>query len=136
MSQETYFYSILHEHCSCRQKNGDLRNIGKLYRTYSKLIAEDYKSTAILSTMDDGDGESGLNRICCRSRFLSIPIVPMIDKSRDRIYDDRKADVIRKDTVKIEPGYQPYDFPAIDGTNALKVVPPTVKIEGELPGGF
>ena len=136
MNQDTYFYSVIHEYCSCRQKNGDLRNIGNLYRGFIKRINNGERPTDILSSMDDGDGESGLNRICCRSRFLSIPLVPMIDRSRDRIFDDRKGDIITKDTPKLEPGYQPYDFPAVDGTKALKVVPPTVKIEGSLPGGF
>jgi len=136
MDQDTYFYSILHERCSCRQKNGDLRNLGNLYRVFTKRINDGDKSTDVLSSIDDGDGERGLNRICCRSRFLSIPLVPMIDRSRDRIYDDRKGDVIKKDTPKLEPGFQPYDFPAVDGTKAMKVVPPTVKIEGALPGGF
>ena len=136
MDQETYFYSILHERCSCRQKNGDLRNIGQLYRNFTKEINNGNKSTDVLSSLADGDGETGLNRICCRSRFLSIPLVPMIDRSRDRIYDDRKGDVLRKDTPKLEPGYQPYDFPAIDGAKAMKVVPPSVKIEGALPSGF
>lgn len=136
MDQETYFYSILHERCSCRQKNGDLRNLGNLYRIYTKRISDGDKPTDVLSSMDDGDGETGLNRICCRSRFLSIPIVPMIDRSRDRIYDDRRDDIIRKDTPKLEPGFQPYDFPVIDGIKAMKVKPPSVKIEGALPGGF
>jgi hypothetical protein len=60
----------------------------------------------------------------------------MIDRSKERIYDDRKGDIIRKDLNKIEPGYQPYDFPAIDGTKSMKVIPPSVKVEGILPGGF
>ena len=136
MDQETYFYSILHERCSCRQKDGNLRNIGKLYRNYFQRLSDNEKPVDILSTINDGDGEIGLNRICCRSRFLSIPIVPMIDRSRQRIYDDRKNDIETKDTPKIEPGYEPYDFPAVDGTRAAKVIPPTVKIEGALPGGF
>lgn len=133
---EIYFYSILHERCSCRQKNGDLRNIGKLYRNYYKRINSGEKSVDVLSTMSDEDGEIGLPRICCRSRFLSIPIVPMIDRSKDRIYDDRKGQVIRKNTPKLEPGYQPFEFPSTDGTKLQKVIPPTVNIEGELPGGF
>ena len=136
MDQETYFYSVLHENCSCRQKNGDLRNIGCLYRSFVKRLSGDEPSALVLRDIDDGDGESGLNRLCCRSRFMSIPIVPMIDRSRDRIYDDRKGDVIRKDLNKIEPGHQPYDFPAIDGTKAMKVIPPSVNVEGVLPSGF
>lgn len=134
--KETYFYSILPEYCSCRQKNNELREIGKLYRVFTKNINSGYRPTDILSTIDDGDGQVGLNRLCCRTRFLSIPIVPMIDKSKDRIYDDRKLEIIRQDTKKLEPGYQPYDFPAIDGTKIAKVIPPSVKIEGSLPSGF
>jgi len=136
MDQQTFFYSILHDNCSCRQKNGELRNIGNLYRVFIKGIANGEKPVDILSSIDDGDGEIGLNRICCRSRFLSIPIVPMIDRSQERVYDDRKGDVVIKNTPKLEPGYQPYDFPVTDGTKALKVIPPTVSVEGSLPGGF
>lgn len=136
MADQIYFYSIIHERCSCRQKNGDLRNIGALYRNYIKRINNGERSVDVLSTIDDGDGEIGVNRMCCRSRFLSVPIVPMIDRSCNRIYDDRKTDIIRKDTPKLEPGYQPYDFPAVDGTKAMKVIPPTVNIKGALPGGF
>ena len=74
--------------------------------------------------------------MCCRSRFMSIPIVPMIDSSQARIYDDRTDDVISTSTPKIEPGYQPLDFPILDGTRALKIKPPKVDIKGKLPGGF
>ena len=133
---ETFFYSIIHDRCSCRQKNGDLRNIGKLYRAYYTRITKNEKPVDILRDLDDGDGEYGLSRMCCRSRFFSIPMVPMIDRSQDRIYDDRKAEVIRSSTPKIEPGYQPLDFPMLDGTKALKVIPPKVNVKGQLPGGF
>ena len=133
---ETYFYSIIHEKCSCRARNGDLRDIGKLYRNFYKKVTDGDNPIHVLSTMEDGDKGKGLFRMCCRSRFLAIPIVPMIDRSKDRIYDDRKSDIIRKNTPKLEPGYQPLDFPALDGSRALKVIPPSVKIEGSLPGGF
>lgn len=133
---ETFFYSIIHHKCSCRQKNGDLRNIGKLYRAYCTRITKGEKPIDILRDIDDGDGENGLSRMCCRSRFFSIPAVPMIDRSQDRIYDDRKSEVITSNTPKIEPGYQPLDFPMLDGTRAMKVVPPKVNIKGQLPGGF
>ena len=133
---ETYFYSIIHDKCSCRQSNGDLRDIGKLYRDFYKRVHDGENGVDVLSSMNDGDNGKGLFRMCCRSRFLSIPIVPMIDKSKDRIYDDRKSDIIRKNTNKLEPGYQPLDFPVLSGARALKVVPPTVNIEGALPGGF
>ena len=133
---EIFFYSVLHDKCSCRQKNGELRNIGKIYRDYCKQISQKKKPIEILNTMDDGDGEVGLKRMCCRSRFLSIPIVPMIDRSKRRIYDDRKVDVVEFSTPKLEPGYQPLEFPMLDGAKALKVIPPKVNIQGALPEGF
>ena len=133
---ETYFYSIIHEKCSCRQKNGDLRNIGKLYRNYYTRLTTGERPVDILNDIDDGDGERGLPRMCCRSRFMSIPIVPMIDRSQERIYDDRKAEIITSNTPKIEPGYDSLEFPILDGTKALKVIPPKVNVKGKLPGGF
>ena len=136
MSEEVFFYSVIHPTCSCRQKNGDLRNIGRLYREYYRRITAGERPVDVLKVLNDEDGETGLPRMCCRSRFLSIPNVPMIDRSKERIYDDRKDEVITKDTPKITPGYQPLEFPAIDGSKALRVVPPTIKIEGSLPGGF
>ena len=133
---EIFFYSILHDKCSCRQKNGELRNIGKLYRTFYTRLNKGESSVDILNSIDDGDGEIGLKRMCCRSRFMSIPIVPMIDSSQARIYDDRTDDVVTISTPKLEPGYQPLDFPILDGTRALKIKPPKVDIKGKLPGGF
>jgi DNA-directed RNA polymerase subunit N (RpoN/RPB10) len=133
---ETFFYSVIHDTCSCRQLNGDLKNIGKLYRIFYKRVNDGDRAVDVLSSMYDGDNKKGLFRMCCRARFLSIPIVPMIDRSKDRIYDDRKSDIIRKNTEKIQAGYQPLEFPILDGTRSLKVVPPTVKIEGTLPGDF
>jgi DNA-directed RNA polymerase subunit N (RpoN/RPB10) len=133
---ETYFYSIIHPKCSCRQKNGDLRNIGRLYRTYYTRLSSGESSVEILNNIDDEDGEYGLPRMCCRSRFMSIPVVPMIDRSQDRIYDDRKAEIVTSNTPKIEPGYDPLEFPILDGTKALKVIPPKVNVKGKLPGGF
>ena len=130
---ETFFYSIMHGECSCRSHSGDLKNIGRFYRNFYKKISDGESPMSILSSIDSG---KGLSRMCCRSRFLSMPIVPMIDRSKDRIYDDRKSDIIRKNTERMEPGFQPYEFPILDGSRALKVVPPSVKIEGELPGGF
>ena len=136
MSEEVFFYSVIHPRCSCRQKNGDLRNIGKLYREYYRRITTGESPADVLRGMNDGDGEDGLPRMCCRSRFMSIPTIPMIDRSKERIYDDRKDEIVTKDTEKIYPGYQPLEFPAIDGAKSLEVVPPTIKIEGALPGGF
>jgi DNA-directed RNA polymerase subunit N (RpoN/RPB10) len=134
---ETFFYSILHDKCSCRQKNGDLRDIGKLYKEYYKQITREEKAPIkVLNELDDGDGEIGLLRMCCRSRFLSIPIVPMIDRSKRRIYDDRKTDIVEFSTPDLEPGHQPLEFPMLDGAKALKIIPPKVKIQGELPEGF
>lgn len=133
---EVFFYSILHSYCSCRGKDGNLRNIGKLYKTYYNRLQNGERGVDILNNIDDGEGEKGLLRMCCRSRFLSIPVIPMIDTSNNLVYDDRRTDIITEGLEKITPGYQPKEFPILSGKKALKVIPPKVKIEGELPSGF
>ena len=135
MADEIYFYSILHNYCTCRGKDGNLRNIGKLYRTYYNELQEGRSGIDILNDIDDGEGGRGLLKMCCRSRFLSIPIIPMIDTSKAVIYDDRRKETIT-DLEKISPGYMPKEFPPLSGNKALKIIPPKVKIEGELPKGF
>ena len=132
---ETFFYSVIHPVCSCRQKNGELRNIGKYYKQYYQRISKGERSVDVLNSMIDDDG-IGFNRMCCRSRFMSIPIVPMIDRSKERIYDDRRPEVVTQDTAKIEPGYEPPEFPPLDSRKTLRVVPPTVNVSGALPKGF
>ena len=112
MEDSTFFYSVIHPRCSCRQEDGELHDIGRLYRRYTKLLEEGKTSIDALKII-------GIKRMCCRSRFLSIPIVPMIDRSKDRVYDNMvRGNVVRKDTEPIQASFR-LGLPS----NAAKVLP-------------
>lgn len=138
---DVFFYSVIHPICSCRQENGDLKNIGRFYKEYCKRLTNGSSSIDILNEMK-------LYSTCCRPRFMSIPTIPMIDRSKERIYDDRNNKKLIEDTIPLQPG-RPMDFPVLEGidtatpiqantvnTRTLEVIPPEVKIEGELPSRF
>ena len=103
MSEQTHFYSVIHPTCSCRGLDGKPRRIGVLYRQYYKDLQLGKNPIDILNVLEDEDGQR-ITRMCCRSRFLSIPVVPMIDRSRNRILNDSDPKNIRKrDTIFPEP---------------------------------
>lgn len=82
---EVFFYSVIHPKCSCRALDGTPRRIGVLYREYWNLLKQNEDSIiTVLNNLKDEDGNS-ITRMCCRSRFLSIPVVPMIDRSQNRM---------------------------------------------------
>ena len=131
---ETFFYSIIHPICSCRQPDGDLNNIGMYYKDYCIFIKNNRNS---VNNPVEFLNDKGIKRMCCRSRFLSIPIVPMIDRSKNRIVDERKREnIISKSTDNLEPGFCPLSFPSMDGKKAIRIIPPSINIEGELPSDF
>ena len=136
MSGETYFYSVMNTYCSCRGQDGNLRNLGKLYKTYYKQLKTGRNSIEILNNIDDGEGNIGIYRMCCRIRFLSIPIVQMIDTSKQRIYDDTKPQISEVGLEKILPGINPPELPPLSNKKALRIIPPKIKAEGSLPKGF
>ena len=103
MSEQTHFYSVIHPTCSCRGLDGKPRRIGALYREYYKRIQLGEAPIVILNTMKDEEDQP-ITRMCCRSRFLSIPVVPMIDRSRNRMLNDSNPKDIKKyDTKFPEP---------------------------------
>ena len=95
MEDPVYFYSVIHHRCSCRQENGELTNLGKHFKTYVTSLEQGSKGVDVLNGL-------GIRRMCCRSRFLSIPLLPMIDRSKDRVYDEIKRNVTRINTVEIK----------------------------------
>lgn len=133
---ETFFYSILSDRCSCRDEDGNLRKIGSMYKQYYTSIQNDDPISVLK--------EMGITRMCCRARFLSIPLVPMIERSKDRVTD--LVTNTRRDTAPIFPTKK-NDFPiihdkkvrkpsAININSKYKVVPPSVDVKGLLPDGF
>ena len=137
-SQETFFYSVLSDTCSCRDEYGELSKIGHKYKIYYSAIASGDDPIDVLKRLK-------IQRMCCRSRFLSIPIVPMIERSKDRIMDLVTNN--NQDTKPIYPTRK-NEFPIIhdkkvrkpnNGINIVskfKVVPPSVDAKGSLPEGF
>ena len=137
-TQETFFYSVLSDTCSCRDEYGELSKIGHHYKIYCSAITSGDKPIDVLKRLK-------IQRMCCRSRFLSIPIVPMIERSKDRVID-----LVTNNNRDTEPIYptRKNDFPIIhdkkvrkpsSGINIVskyKVVPPTVDARGSLPDGF
>ena len=100
MSEQTHFYSVIHPTCSCRGLDGKPRRIGALYRQYYKDLQLGKNPIDILNNgLIDEDGEK-ITRMCCRSRFLSIPVVPMIDRSRNRMLNDSNPKDIKKHDTK------------------------------------
>lgn len=126
MADSVSFYSIIHPRCSCRQENGELHNIGKKYREYIKRI-EAYEKEGVQNASVRVLNDMGIRRMCCRSRFMSIPIVPMIDRSKDRVYDDRGDAMIRESTVEIKAKHR-LGLP----TGSISVIPQKVSAEPEL----
>lgn len=135
---ETFFYSVLSDTCSCRDELGDLRKIGHLYKYYYAGITQGEDPIIMLNTMK-------MSRMCCRARFLSIPIVPMIDRSKNRVIDHFSN--VNQDTTPIYPKRE-LDFPVVHDKqfrppsrkinidSKFKVVPPDVDVKGSLPDGF
>ena len=134
---ETFFYSVLSDTCSCRNKYGNLNPIGHIYKTYYSSITNGESPIDVLRTLE-------IQRMCCRARFLSIPIVPMIERSKDRVID-----LISNNNIDSKPIYpdRKNDFPMIQDKQVrqpssvnikskYKVIPPSVDVKGSLPDGF
>ena len=137
--EETFFYSILSDTCSCRDEYGELRKIGNLYKAYYSSIVKDKEPP--IDTLN----RMNITRMCCRSRFLSMPIVPMIERSKDRIVDTMTN--TSQDTAPIYPTRK-NNFPVVHDkqvrkpsnnvniTSKYKVIPPSVDVRGSLPDNF
>ena len=106
MSEETIkFYTIPHQLCSCTDEYNNLTNIGKYYRRFFTEVKSGKKSSDVLNEMK-------LTKMCCRTRFLSMSYVPMIDRSYNRYYDDRR-ELNTKDTRKLEFKDKIPEFPLL-----------------------
>ena len=137
-ASETFFYSILSDTCSCRDEHGELKKLGNMYKMYYSALKSGESGVNTLNDMN-------IRRMCCRSRFLSMPIVPMIERSKDRVVNLMTN--TKEDTEPIYPTRK-NDFPIIHdkqvrkpttGVNIVskyKVIPPRVDAAGSLPDDF
>ena len=99
-------YNTPHLVCRCRDKYNKLTPIARIYKTYYDKLVEGKTSIEALVEM-------GITKMCCRERFLCIPIEHMINRSKDRHYEDNDRELITKDTRILEPLIQPPNFPSL-----------------------
>jgi len=105
-SKDLKFYNTPNEVCSCRDENGDFMPISRRFREYYERIKEGEKPVDILKTFKD-------IKICCRAKFLSVPLQPMIDRSSRRFSDETQRNSIKEDTRRLGFKIDPPDFPLL-----------------------
>lgn len=103
---EIKFYNLPYHICSCRDEKNEPTKIARRYKEFYELFMKNNDATKTLNMMN-------IKRMCCRKRLLLIPILPMIDRNKDRYFDDTKADITREDTRILEPKIAPPDFPLL-----------------------
>ena len=116
MSDEKFinFYNYPMEICSCRDENGDPTPISRRLRTFYEKLKDvkhndPKKGEKLVKVMD----EMGLQRMCCRVKFANLPLIPMITRSKNRVYNDVNKFVITEDTRELGFGVPPPDFPIL-----------------------
>ena len=99
-------YNTPHTYCRCRDSDNKLTPIARIYKTYYDKLKEGKKGVEALNEMK-------LMKMCCRQRFLSIPLEHMIDRSKNRYYNDDDRNLVTMNTRELSPGVLPPDFPAL-----------------------
>ena len=106
------FYNCPQEMCACLDENGDHTLVSRRFREFydktkpKKFGGKGEKTVDVLREMK-------VERSCCRSLFMSLPLIPMIDRSKNRLYDDTHKSVISENTRELGFGYPPPDFPIL-----------------------
>jgi DNA-directed RNA polymerase subunit N (RpoN/RPB10) len=100
------FYNCPPVICSCIDENEDPTQISRHFRYFYEEVEKGKKSVDVLSRM-------GIKRMCCRAKFLSLPLIPMIDRSKRRFYNDVQKHVISEDTRELGFKVPPPEFPIL-----------------------
>ncbi len=102
------YYSIVNDHCSCRggifnregkmeiTDGNEFTPIGCIYRQFYDQVKSGVRGVDACTNM-------GIMRSCCRIRLLSIPTIPMIDRSKNRVYINIDDKPYSENTPTIEP---------------------------------
>lgn len=98
------FYSLPAEQCSCRDENNNISRISRDFKRYYKELKKGRNGSDILT-------EFGYMRTCCRIKFLSMPLEPMIDRSSERVIDNTVNPKMTEDTRDLLPLVEPPSFP-------------------------
>ena len=106
------FYNCPQEKCACLDQNGDHILISRRFRYFydqvrpKKFGGSGRKSVDVLREMK-------VERSCCRVLFLEHARIPMIDRSKNRLYDDTHKIIISEDTRELGFGQPAPDFPVL-----------------------
>ena len=73
------YYNFLLPHCTCLNEEGNPTPISPRAQEYFELI----RKHSFIDTMK----KMNISRMCCRSKFASPVVMPMIDRHRDRFVD-------------------------------------------------
>ena len=103
--QYELLYSAPHHLCSCRNKYNQLNLITRQYKKFYEGLKEK-EGYLVLNDM-------GITRMCCRSRFLSIPVEHMIDRSAERYFNHEKINIVSWGTRELKTGVEPPNFPLL-----------------------
>jgi DNA-directed RNA polymerase subunit N (RpoN/RPB10) len=106
MAKDIKFYSLPFFICSCQNDLGEPTLIAARYKEFYDRYKQGDNSIEILKDMN-------IARMCCRQRFLSIPTIPMINRSKDRFFDYTQRSAITKNTRDLKPKREPPEFPLL-----------------------
>lgn len=108
------FYNCPMEICSCRDENGDPTKISRRFREfYEQLSDVKYDDPEKGKKLVEVMNKMGIKRICCRVKYFNFPLIPMIDRSKNRFHDDVQKFVISEDTRELGFGVSAPDFPIL-----------------------
>jgi len=100
------FYNCPQEICSCRDENGDPTYISRYFKEFYNECKKGKNGAKVLNEM-------GIKRMCCRAKFLSLPLIPMVDRSKRRIFNDVQKHTIIEGTRDLGFEVPPPDFPIL-----------------------
>lgn len=106
MEKAIKYYSVPNNICSCRDENGDFTKISKNFTKFYIELKKGKKASDILT-------EAGNMRCCCRIKFLSIPLEPMINRSSERYIDNTGSVDFTENTRELEPLLNAPMFPSL-----------------------
>jgi DNA-directed RNA polymerase subunit N (RpoN/RPB10) len=99
-------YNVPHKLCRCRDEENRLRLIARNYKFFYEELMKGKEAVNILN-------EWGIMRMCCRERFLVIPIEHMINRSKDRYFNHSGREIVSENTRELKPGNEPPNFPIL-----------------------
>lgn len=99
-------YNTPHAVCRCRDEDNKLTPIARHYKKFFEALKEGKQAIDILN-------EFKIMRMCCRTRYLCIPIEHMIDRSDQRYFNHEKRKIVSWGTRELKPKVEPPSFPVL-----------------------